>query len=472
MRKSHLNIILLVFFLLVQKITAQHTLILKNEEVQKGDTCTLYGYKNAMPLLLKTAIAEESGKIVVKDTSNTAKEGVYVFRMPKALNNNPVTILYSEEEKRDIELHYYGHNQNIVFKDSEQNNAYVSFMQSAKQFYGRQHFLEEEFLNTFDSIERKKIRNKVIAEQQILYDYGMRIANAYKGSVLARLVACNNTLPIPDMAWSAEHLIYKIEEKEYQNAIKFIRQHYWEGVDFNDNMLLNTPYLYGKTGQYMSLFHIKDTTNSKEAINDLLTKASVNPDAYHVIQEALLNMYLIKQSDFFNEEIGIYILQNERNQAFTPDWRKDIINSRISYIKKNSIGSLAADLPLKDQKGIKQSLRNIKSKYTVLYFFDPDCSRCMQVTPVVKEWLSNTAPKDITILGIYVNNDKAEWNKYINENSFPKNWINVWGDSDFVKIRTDYWLDNIPSIYLLDENKKVLLKDVNYKQLINHFNEQ
>ncbi|KAF2340157.1 thioredoxin-like domain-containing protein [Flavobacterium tistrianum] len=468
MKKLCKAVLLILSCLSIQNIVAQRSITFQTAGLNVGDTCLLYNYKNGMPVLLDKAIVDKPEIIILKDTMNVA-EGLYMVMLPQVISPNPISVLYSKKEKKNIDIQYFENNENVIFKDSEQNNAYAAYIKQAEKFYRNQHQLEEDFLNETDSIERKKIRNKAISEQQILYDYGRHIANAYKGSVLERLITFNNTLPIPEMAWNAEHLMYKVDEIEYQNAIKFIRQHYWEGVDFKDSMLLNTPYLPGKTGQYMSLFHINDVTNTKEAIKDLLTKAAVNEDIYRVVEEALLNMYLIKQSDFFNEEIGIYILQNEQKQGFTPEWRKEIINSRISFIKKNRVGSVATDLQLKDKNGAKHSLLDVKSKYTLLYFFDPDCSRCMKVTPIVKEWLNNTTVKNITVLGIYVNNDKKEWNKYINENDFPTNWINLWGDSEFVKIRTDYWLENIPSIYLLDENKKVILKDVTYKQLIDYF---
>ncbi|MET3028605.1 DUF5106 domain-containing protein [Flavobacterium sp. UW10123] len=284
--------------------------------------------------------------------------------------------------------------------------------------------MEEDFLNEPDSVEKKKIREKAISEQQILYNYGKRIEEAYHNSTVAKLIAGVNTLPIPNMAWEGEHLMYDVDDIKYVQVINFLRENYWSGVNFKDNLLLNTPYIGGKMTQYISLFNIKDNKNILLAINEVLQKASVNPDIYHVVEESLLNLYLKKKSGFFNEELGTYILKNEKNQPFTPDWRKDVIDSNISFIEKNKLGSIAADLRLEDQNGKKISLLDNKSQYTILYFFNPDCSHCMQVSPIVKEWLSNGAPKNVVLQAVYVDNDEKLWRKYISENKFPKNWIN------------------------------------------------
>lgn len=235
-------------------------------------------------------------------------------------------------------------------------------------------------------------------------------------------------------------------------------------------MLINTPYLIGKTNYYVNLFNQKDTLNIIKTTNDLLERAVVKSKVYHIIEEALLNLYLQKSSGFFNEEMGIYILKNEQEQIFTPDWRKDDIGSRVSFILKNKVDTVAAQLELEDQNGKKISLLNSKSKYTILYFFDPDCSRCVGVSPIVKDWLINAAPKNISFLAVYVDNNSAEWHKYLKENKFPNNWAYLWGNKNFATIRTQYWIESIPSIYLLDENKKVILKDVSYKQLMYYFN--
>lgn len=472
MNKSYIIIIWVLFCLLTQNIVAQRIITLETEGLHKGDSCALYYYKNGMPVLLTLAAVNEPGKIIVTDTAAVMTEGIYMLMLPPSITKDPIPILYSKKEEENINVQYYEHNKNVIFKNSEQNNIYTAYIQAAQKFYSRQHNLEEDFLNTVDSIERKKIRNKAILEQQVLYDYGKRIGDAYKGSTAEKIISCVNMLPIPDMAWDGEHLMYPIEDKKYQNAVNFVREHYWDGVNFKDNILLNTPYLSGKMTQYISLFNVKDHKNVVLAINDVLQKASVNSEMYHVVEEALLNLYLMKNSGFFSEELGIQILKNEQNQSFTPDWRREVISSRISFIEKNKLGTTASDLPLIDQNGKKRSLLNNKSKYTILYFFDPDCSRCMQVSPIVKDWLSNAAHKNISFQAIYIDNNEKEWRKYIKENTFPQNWLNLWGSTDFVKIRTQYWIDSIPSIYLLDENKKIILKDVSYKQLIDYFSKE
>jgi hypothetical protein len=94
------------------------------------------------------------------------------------------------------------------------------------------------------------------------------------------------------------------------------------------------------------------------------------------------------------------------------------------------------------------------------------------ITPKMKGWYYVDGPKDATVLAIYINQNEQEWNKYIKDNTYPPRWINVWDKNESDKMREKYWIENLPAIYVLDENKNVILKNANFKQLISYFSKQ
>ena len=65
--------------------------------------------------------------------------------------------------------------------------------------------------------------------------------------------------------------------------------------------------------------------------------------------------------------------------------------------------------------------------------------------------------KKLTILSLYPDEGLDEWRKHRNE--FPAEWINGYDKSFTIKTKNLYDLKAIPTLYLLDANKKVLLKD-------------
>ncbi|MET3028606.1 hypothetical protein ABXT06_18150 [Flavobacterium sp. UW10123] len=115
----------LMFCLITSKNSAQQSIRLEAEGLRKGDTCVLYGYKNGMALLLQMKIVEDSDLVTITDTSKVRTEGIYMLMLPLRISKNMIPILYSDAEEKIIDLHYYEHNQNTVFKNSKQNNAYA-----------------------------------------------------------------------------------------------------------------------------------------------------------------------------------------------------------------------------------------------------------------------------------------------------------------------------------------------------------
>jgi thiol-disulfide isomerase/thioredoxin len=110
------------------------------------------------------------------------------------------------------------------------------------------------------------------------------------------------------------------------------------------------------------------------------------------------------------------------------------------------------------------SLYDIKSKYTLVYFWDPSCGHCKKVTPKLSE-LYKTKGKELglEVLAVYIEADTSEWFKYIKENEL--NWINaadLLGKSNFRKY---YDIYSTPVIYLLDRNKKIIAKRIDVEKL-------
>jgi peroxiredoxin len=157
-------------------------------------------------------------------------------------------------------------------------------------------------------------------------------------------------------------------------------------------------------------------------------------------------------------------------QSYIPDWKKTTIKEQIKIILKNKIGTKAADILLKDPTNQSHLLSTSKAEFTLLYFYDPDCHSCAKATPMVKQWVE--MQKNIMVWGIYIEQDKENWQKYLETNQSPINWINLWDEKGKSNLREKYWIDGIPAMYLLDKNKKVILKNANFNQLKAFFAKQ
>lgn len=471
MKANKIIIIILILSLKIPAALAQRIVNFESSLLQRGDTCALYGFINSQSVPLDIQEVKVPGTITLKDTLlSKISGGIYVLMLPAVIKSNIVTILYSGIQENDFHLYYNATGDgNIIFKNNEANNNYYAYLHAVQKMYTDLRQWEADYHNAKDSLQKEKIRNQSLATLQSLYEYGKRIAQVCKGTLAAKLIECNNTPPLPGIAWNSEYASCTSADEKYTIAIKSVIEHYWEGVDFADTTLLHTPYLSGKARQFTQMFHPTDSGNIRKSIKTLLQQISVNEQVYHVVQSALLEVYAKPNTPAYNEAVAIDILKDEYKCPFTPTWRKEIITSNLSLLEKNKNGSKAADLELQDVQGNKHTLYATKAKYTLLYFFDPECSRCSATTPHVQEWLNTQQHKNIEVCAVYMGSDEKQLRQYVQDHSFPANWHCWWGEKKYLDIHSKYWIESLPAIYLLDENKNVILKNASYIQLTGYF---
>ena len=126
----------------------------------------------------------------------------------------------------------------------------------------------------------------------------------------------------------------------------------------------------------------------------------------------------------------------------------------------NRTGTKAADFRFADRTGRIRHLYDVKADNIILFFSNPGCTACLDIINTLKSMplvAQGIASGRLAVLNIYIDEDLKAWREYMP--IYPKEWINGY-DPNYV-IRTDvlYNVRAIPSLYLLDKDKKVIMKD-------------
>ena len=135
----------------------------------------------------------------------------------------------------------------------------------------------------------------------------------------------------------------------------------------------------------------------------------------------------------------------------------------------NRTGSKAADFRFADRRGMVRNLYDVDAELTLLFFSNPGCNACMDIINVLKNdpAISGLIAADVlAVVSVYIDEDIQAWRSYMPV--YPEEWYNGF-DPDFV-LRNDeiYNVRAIPSLYLLDEEKRVILKDAPENKLFNY----
>ena len=118
------------------------------------------------------------------------------------------------------------------------------------------------------------------------------------------------------------------------------------------------------------------------------------------------------------------------------------------------------------------SLYDIKGDYTLIFFNNPGCHACGEILEAivnspVKEMVSNGKVK---VLAMYIDEDLKAWKE--NRSKFPQEWIYAHDHNMILRDNNIYGLRAIPSMYLLDKEKRVILKDAPVGKVISYLLEQ
>ncbi len=118
-------------------------------------------------------------------------------------------------------------------------------------------------------------------------------------------------------------------------------------------------------------------------------------------------------------------------------------------------GIKAPDIKGKDSKNKSFCLSKIKSRYTLLYFYEVHCHLCAVVTPELQKLYNSYHDIGLEVVAIPVESDREEWKRYLLEQQLS--WKNIFPDSlSLDSLRADYKLTVSPTMYLLDRNKILL----------------
>lgn len=186
------------------------------------------------------------------------------------------------------------------------------------------------------------------------------------------------------------------------------------------------------------------------------------PDG-HVFAEtsALITRYFYDpNSPVRSEDLYLPFVTGLAQSDLTPEslrlaYRWDARNCAL-----NRTGTPAADFNFIDTDGRLRTLYGISAEFTLLIFGNPDCSACrdlMEQMDASEEIAELIGAGRLKVADIYIDEDIDLWME--KRSDYPADWINGYDPS--FRIRTDllYNVRALPSLYLLDKDKRVLLKD-------------
>lgn len=172
------------------------------------------------------------------------------------------------------------------------------------------------------------------------------------------------------------------------------------------------------------------------------------------------------ESPYRNEELYLPFVQGLATSEFTPDSLREAYADDALMCSINRIGESARDFDMETLDGQTLHLYGVKAEYTLLLFSHPECRACEDVTDILmsdKHLLGLTETGKMAVVNMFIDEDLDLWREYAP--TYPESWFNCFDPVPVIRENRLYNVRAIPTLYILDKDKKVILKDAPFETI-------
>ena len=241
----------------------------------------------------------------------------------------------------------------------------------------------------------------------------------------------------------------------------YLRRHYWDRFDFTDTLFVSeadTVQMVEAYARWVAL--ISDRPADAAPMDSLMRRASASRPMLDYFTMLAQQVIHDPNSPLRNDEFYIPVMQAVLASPYYDEYERIGPAYDLAMASQNRLGQRANDFRYTLASGATGTLYGVKAEYTLLFINNPGCAMCKQLreqiagSPMLSEMIERGRLK---ILALYPDEDLTEWRNY--RDHIPASWINAYDAGCLVRENGTYDLTAIPSLYLLDSDKRVLVKD-------------
>lgn len=306
-----------------------------------------------------------------------------------------------------------------------------------------------------------RINDKVLTYQRDL-------VSKNPNTITALLVKSSQPVKVPDPPRQADGTI----DSTFQ--LRWYREHFFDNLDLSNEAIVRMPrpILKEKINEYLDKLFAPQADTLNKAIDHLLARTKKNQEVYKYATWITLVKYqqpeIMGLDAVYVHVFDKYFASGEMNFWVNAGTKKSL-QEHADRLRKSLIGKTGPNLVMQDQHLKPRELYDSKSKYTILYIFDPDCGHCKEETPkLVSFYNKNKSRFGVEIFAVSADTSMAKMKDYITSMKIPFTTVN--GPRTYVGPYQDHY-DAIttPSLFILDGQKKIIAKKIPADKLEDFF---
>ena len=475
MRKLYLLSCLFIFSISI--ISAQSYRIEVKLKDFPGDTVTIGHRFNASYVPKDTAVLDSKG-VGVFEGEEPLPQGMYLLFLP---NKSFFDLLLSDDQEFYVENDTVDFMEHIVIKGSEENSLFYDYQRYLKKQSARAKEIQTRVKAAEPEEEKTKIQEELTALNDDVMTHIEDLIGSNEGTFFSKFLLALQEVKVPDPPKDEEG---NVIDPAFQ--YKYYKVHYFDNFDISDVRLLRTPFYEQKVMTYIEKVVYQAPDTLIREVDMLIGKSRTDPQLFRYMLITLFN-HFAKSQIMGMDAVYIHIAEH----YYIPDahWSDpefiSKLEERVEKSKPTLIGQTAEDFQMvnvsadhimaaADNEELKKNpyvgnffnLFDIKSTFTILYFWEADCGHCKTGTPDLYEAYKRLKDKDVQVVAMHMlggEEGKVKWIDFVNEHGLY-DWINCWNPYDF-SYKNVYDVATTPSLYLLDKDKKIIAKKIDAEQV-------
>lgn len=254
----------------------------------------------------------------------------------------------------------------------------------------------------------------------------------------------------------------------------FMKEHYFDHIDFSKSGFVRTPILKRALDSYMNDILIPLPDSIGPALLGVIEKSKKNDDVYAYVANYLLtssiNSKIMGMDKVFVEIASMHQLRSGQTLVDSINYKK--IKDKVMAVVPNLLGGKAHNLHLQTPSGEDVALYDLAGRFHVVAFWDPNCSHCKTVIPeLYQKVFTKYFGEGVDFWAVNTQQDVEKWKSFIKDKNIG-DWTNVYDKYGNSLMHHYYNITTTPKLFLLDNEMKIVAKNIGVETLISILEEK
>ena len=431
--------------------------------------------------------AEIKGGLVEFDAARQIP-GIFALLLPQ---QKYFEFIYNNE---DVQLETTGPDfvNAMKVKKSEENKVFIDYLKflNVKRAEANKISDERAKLKKEDpAFKELTVKMDAISKEVLAYQTNLIAVNASK--FVSKVVKMGMEITIPDAPKDANG-----KQIDSLFAYHYYRDHYFDNIDLNDGRVVNTPLFHTKLETYFGKTMMVQHWDSiiKYAFI-LCDRIDPKTKTFEYCVSWITSTY--EKSNIMGMD-KVFVMMGDRYYCTTnpqgkspahwvPEEKLKALCEKVNVQKNLVMGAKPPNISLRDTSDVKWiDVYGLKSDYTILYFWDPECGHCKKTTPKLQElYVKKFKDRNIEVYAISkaIGEDFGKWKKFIIENKLTfinvgvteslfkaamedaRQFVPKYTNIESLNYQTTFDIFSTPRVFVLDKDKKIIAKQLSISQL-------